>query len=129
MTVPPPNQPPYPPQSPYPAVQPMSPSDEKMWATLIHIGGIFFAFIPALVGYLVLKDRGPFIRAHAAAALNFQITYAIGLLVGGILCIVLIGFVVIAVLPILCIVFSIIAAVRANQGQWYTYPLTITFVS
>jgi uncharacterized Tic20 family protein len=25
-------------------------------------------------------------------------------------------------------VFSIIAAVKANQGEWYTYPLTIPFV-
>src|SRR5690554_102229 len=38
------------------------PSDEKLWATLVHIGGIFFGPIPALIGYLVLKDRGPFVR-------------------------------------------------------------------
>ena len=29
----------------------------------------------------------------------------------------------------LIIVFSIIAAVKANQGQPYTYPLSIKFVS
>jgi hypothetical protein len=27
------------------------------------------------------------------------------------------------------IVFSIIAAIKANQGQLYTYPLAIRFVS
>ena len=32
-------------------------------------------------------------------------------------------------LTVLIIVFSIIAAVKANQGQPYTYPLTIKFVS
>ena len=30
---------------------------------------------------------------------------------------------------IVVIVFSIIAAVKANQGQPYTYPLSIKFVS
>ena len=39
--------PPPPPQNPY--EQPstgLSPSDEKLWATLVHIAGIFFSFIP-----------------------------------------------------------------------------------
>jgi hypothetical protein len=39
----------------------MNPSDEKLWATLVHVGGIFY-FLPSLIGYLVLKDRGPFVR-------------------------------------------------------------------
>ena len=84
-----------PPDQPYPqqpfSPQPMSPSDEKLWATLVHVGGIFLGFWPALIGYLVLKDRGPFVRAHTATALNFQITLAIAYLVGGLLTIVLVG--------------------------------------
>lgn len=130
MTTPPPNQPPYPPQyGAAPAPQPLSPSDEKLWATLVHIGGIFFSFIPALVGYLVLKDRGPFIRAHTATALNFQITMAIAYAVGGVLSVIGIGVLIIGAVWVVNIVFSIIAAVRANQGQWYSYPLTIKFLS
>ena len=41
--------------------------------------------MPALIGYLVLKDRGPFVRAHTATALNFQLTLLIAYVVGGIL--------------------------------------------
>ena len=63
----------------------LNPSDEKLWATLIHIGGIFFSFVPALIGYLVLKDRGPFIREHTATALNFQITMAIAYVISYVL--------------------------------------------
>ena len=137
MTAPPPaSQRPYPPQQPhtpqqpyaYPVAQPMNPSDEKMWATLIHIGGIFY-FLPSLIGYLVLKDRGPFVRAHTATALNFQLTMLIASVVGGILLIVGIGFIILAVVWVFNVVFSIIAAVRAAQGQWYTYPMAIKFVS
>ncbi|MFC6355802.1 DUF4870 domain-containing protein [Luethyella okanaganae] len=118
-----------PPANPYQAPTPLSPADEKLWATLIHIGGIFFNFIPALIGYLVLKEKGPFIRAHTATALNFQITLVIAYIVGGILSIIIIGLFIILAAWILSIIFSIMAAVKANQGQPYTYPLTIKFVS
>ncbi|MGV9193901.1 DUF4870 domain-containing protein [Microbacterium sp. MC2] len=131
MTTPPP--PGNPPQPPYgagaAAAQPMSPSDEKMWATLVHIGGIFFNFIPALIGYLLLKDRGPFVRSHTSAALNFQITMVIAEIVGWVTAIILIGFFIVAAVYIVRLVFSIIAAVKANQGEFYTYPLSIKFLS
>jgi uncharacterized Tic20 family protein len=120
---------PPPPATPYQGQTQLSPADEKLWATLIHVGGIFFYFIPSLVGYLVLKDKGPFIRLHTATALNFQITMAIAAVVGGILTIVFIGFIILAAVSVLVIVFSIIAAVKANQGLAYQYPLAIKFVS
>jgi uncharacterized protein len=122
--------PPPPPQNPY--EQPntgLSPSDEKLWATLVHIGGIFFSFIPALIGYLVLKDKGPFVRAHTATALNFQITMAIAYVIGYILIFIVIGIFVLIAVWVVIIIFSIMAAVKANQGQPYTYPLSIKFVS
>ena len=65
-----------PPANPYATtVEPMSPSDEKLWATLIHVGGIlFFAFIGFLIvpatyvlriifsilGFLKAKDGIPY---------------------------------------------------------------------
>ena len=122
--------PPPPPQQPYGGgAQQLSPADEKLWATLVQIGGILFNWIPALIGYLVLKDRGPFVRAHTATALNFQITIFIAYVVGGLLSIVFIGIFVIIAAWVLNIVFSIIAAVKANQGEFYTYPIAIRFVS
>lgn len=132
MTTPPqpPQQPPY--QPPYgggqPAPQPMNPSDEKLWATLVHVGGIFFSFLPALIGYLVLKDRGPFVRSHSATALNFQITMIIAEVVGWATSWLIIGIFIVIAAYALRLIFSIIAAVKANQGQWYEYPLAIKFV-
>lgn len=122
--------PPYPPQYPY-APQPpqsMSPADEKLWATLVHLGGLFFGFLAPLIGYLVLKDRGPFVRAHTATALNFQLTLIIAYIVGGVLSIVIIGIFILFAAYVLNIVFCIVAAVKANQGQPYTYPMSIPFV-
>ncbi len=116
------------PVNPYQASQPLSPSDEKLWALLVHLGGIFFNFLPALIGYLVLKDRGPFVRQHTGTALNFQITLVIAYVVGGITAILLIGFLIIAVAYVLNIIFSILAAVAANKGEAYEYPLAIKFI-
>jgi len=106
----------------------MSPADEKLWATLIHIGGIFFYFLPSLLGYLLLRDRGPFIRGHSATALNFQLTMLIGFAIGGVTSIIGVGFLVLLAVPILVIVFSIVAAMSANRGEAYTYPLAIAFI-
>jgi uncharacterized Tic20 family protein len=117
-----------PPTDPYQAAQPLSPSDERLWATLIHVGGIFFSFVPALIGYLVLKDRGPFVRAHTLTALNFQLTMLIAYIIGGILTVVVIGIVVIFAVGIVIVIFSIIAAIAANKGETYKYPLTIQFI-
>ncbi|MFC5930302.1 DUF4870 domain-containing protein [Cryobacterium melibiosiphilum] len=134
-TTPPPTGPPTPPMPPQPPmygaapVTPMNPSDEKMWATLIHVGGVFGLFLPSLIGYLVLKDRGPFIRSHTMTALNFQITVLIATVVGSALTAIFIGFIVLFAVWILNIIFSIIAALAANRGQFYSYPLTIKFLS
>ena len=132
----PPQQPPVPPQGPpvpppggyAQGPQPMNPSDEKLWATLVHIGGIFFEFIPALIGYLVLKDRGPFINAHTKTALNFQLTLLIAWIVGWITAFIVVGLLIMLAAWIVNIVFSIIAAVKANKGEYYSYPMTIPFI-
>ncbi|MBX3116888.1 MAG: DUF4870 domain-containing protein [Cryobacterium sp.] len=116
------------PVDPYQQVQPLSPSDEKLWSTLIHIGGIFFNFLPALIGYIVFKDRGPFIRQHSGAALNFQLTLLVAYFVGVITAIILIGFLILFAVGIANVVFSILAAVAANKGEPYEYPLTIKFI-
>lgn len=116
------------PQNPYAEHQPLSPSDEKLWSTLIHIGGIFFGFLPALIGYVVLKDRGPFVRQHTGTALNFQLTMLIASIIGAMLIIVIIGFFVLMAVSIVVIVFSIIAAIAANKGEAYEYPLAIAFI-
>ncbi|TFC93461.1 DUF4870 domain-containing protein [Cryobacterium sinapicolor] len=118
-----------PPPNPYQAPTQLNPADEKLWATLIHIGGILFGPLPALVGYIVLKERGPFIRAHTAAALNFQLTLLLAYIVGSVLTIVVVGFLLLAAAWVLAIVFGIMAALAANRGEYYTYPLTIKFVN
>jgi uncharacterized Tic20 family protein len=122
-------------QQPYasPGPAPLSPSDERTWSIAAHLSPFLASFVGLpflgpLVIYLVFRDRGPFVRHHAAQALNFQIIVAIGILISVPLMFVLVGFITAAVIAIAAIVFQIVAAVEANNGKWYRYPLTPDWV-
>ena len=43
-------------------------------------------------------------------------------------CLILVGFVFLAILWILNTVFVIIAAIHASDGKFYRYPMTIRFI-
>lgn len=117
-----------PPSDPYVAPPTMSPADEKMWSILTHVGGIFFYWLVPLIAYLVLKDRGPFVRWHTRQALNFHITLVIGWVAGFVLSLVFVGVFLLMAVAVLQIVFGIIAAVAASRGEFYKIPLAIEFV-
>jgi uncharacterized Tic20 family protein len=125
---PPGHQPPHP-AGYVPGSRPMSPQDEKTWATLVHLAPFAAAlvgipFLGPLIVYLIVKDRGPFVRFHAAQALNFQIIVTIALWVFGLLSFVLIGLPFLIATAVAWVVFPIIGAVKANNGEWYRYPMT-----
>lgn len=116
-------------QNPYLAPPaPLSQSDEKMWAIVTHIAGIFFSFIPALITLGALGNRGPFIRHHSATALNFQLTMLIVYTAGTTLWFLVLPLLAVIAAGILTIIVSIVAAVAASNGQFYRYPLAIPFV-
>ena len=128
-----PNVPPQPQQPPQgygvAPQQPMSQQDEKTWATLVHIAPFLAAvvgipFLGPLIVFLVFKDRGPFVRFHAAQALNFQIVITIAFWVFGLLALDLIGIPFLIATFISWFVLSIVAATKANNGEWYRYPMT-----
>ena len=118
-----------------PASAPLSESDSRMWATLVHVGGIIIGFVSPLIGYLVMRDRSQFVREHSATALNFQITMAIAHVINTVLVFVtlglwgLIAWLVALAIWIVTIVFSIIAAMAANKGEPYKYPLSFPFAT
>jgi len=107
----------------------LSPQDERLWGTLAHVSAIVFAIILlAVIGpLLVLLIQGPksaYVRHHAVEALNFNITVLIAAAVSGVLVIVAIGFLLLAVVGIAWLVFTIMAIIAANRGEWYRYPVS-----
>ena len=93
-------------------VQPAAPvADERTLAVLAHVLAIFFGFLGPLVIYLIARPEQRFARHHASEALNFSITLFIAAIVwiGG-------------------LVLHILAAVAANRGEWYRYPVNLRLV-
>lgn len=103
-------------------------SDERSMATLAQVLAIFTGFLGPLVIYLVVKDDQPFAKHHAAEALNFQITVTIAAIVSGILMLLLIGFLLLPAVLIGALVLEIIAAIAANRGEWYRFPVNLRLV-
>jgi len=140
MSVP-PNEVPAPPSEP--STTPSA--EERQWAMFAHLSalagailtGHMFAwgcFIGPLIIWLVKKDTMPFVNDQAKEALNFNITLAI---VGLILLVLTIGTFFIGALltiPVALIVgvawlvFTVIAAIKANEGVTYRYPFTLRLV-
>ena len=112
------------------------PREVRKWAMICHIialvgmigNGIGFLLGP-LVVWLIKKEDDPFIDEQGKESVNFQIT----MFIAAIACIPLLllfglGILLLIAIGILMIVFPIIAAVKANEGEHYKYPLSYRFI-
>ncbi len=107
---------------------------ERTWGGAAHWSALVaawvaLAFLGPLVVYFVKRDESPYVRQQAAESLNFQLSIIIYGLISAVLCLVLIGFLLLAVVGIVWLVFTIIGSIKASQGQLYRYPLTIRMIS
>jgi uncharacterized Tic20 family protein len=109
--------------------QPLRPDEEQLWALLCHLSYFVLGIIAPLVIMLTLGTRSAYVRHHAVEALNFQITVALAAIASGLLIIVLVGILLLPLVVITGLVFAIVAAVQAHQGQLYRYPLSIRLVN
>jgi uncharacterized protein len=105
------------------------PRDECQWAMLCHLSAMLMyltvigGFIAPLIIWLMKRDEMPFVRDQGRETLNFQITTLLALCVGGLLAIVLVGFVVIAAVLLFHFIVTIIATVKVSEGVLYRYPI------
>lgn len=104
-------------------------NDDKNIATVTHLGGTVFSFIPGLLVWALKKDDNAYIADQAKEALNFQITVLIAQFVAGVLAIILIGFVLMGIIWLLNIVFCIIAAISSSKGETYRYPFCLRLIN
>jgi uncharacterized Tic20 family protein len=102
-----------------------------MIAHLSALAGLVIGlnWLGPLIVYLVKKDEHPFIADQSREALNFNLSVFIYIIISAILIIVVIGFVLLPVIAVAWLVLTIVAAVRANNGEAYRYPLTLRLVS
>ncbi|WP_084374851.1 DUF4870 domain-containing protein [Neobacillus soli] len=103
-------------------------SDERLLAAGIYVLSLFFPVLAPLIIWLIKKDESSFIDYHGKEYFNFLISYAVYFFVSGILTIIIIGFVAMAILGVMLFVFTIIAAIKAYEGNEYRFPLIFRLI-
>ena len=102
----------------------------RQWAMFCHLSALLGIWVPfgSLIGPLILwqmkREMDPFVDDQGKEALNFQISVAIASAICLLLMVVVIGFFLFGLLAIGALVLTIIAGVKANEGQVYRYPFT-----
>ena len=120
-------------------MQPMPPAqlqtpDERQMGMIMHLSQLvnvlFFpiGIVAPIVLWQTQKEKMPALDAHGKMVTNFMISMTIYMVVSIILMFVLIGFLTILAAAIMGIVFPIIGGIKANNGELWSYPMTIKFL-
>ena len=108
--------------------------EQKTWGMAAHLSSLVGLIIPLgnvigpLVVWLIKKDTMPFVDDQGKEALNFNITVFIAAVVSGLLTLILIGFLLLLVVGLGWLVLTVMAGIKANEGNTYRYPFTLRLI-
>jgi uncharacterized Tic20 family protein len=110
---------------------------ERTYTTFLHMTALTGLFglpvIGALIMWVIKKDASAYVADHGKEAMNFQLSLVIYWVVGFLLALTGIGACVggplIVATYILGIVGMVLAAVAANQGRYYRYPMCLRMIA
>jgi hypothetical protein len=106
----------------------------KTYCMLIHLSQLSSIVVPGLgfilpiVMWAANRDKNQAIDEHGRVTVNWLISLFIYSIVCGILAFLVIGIFGFILLGLLNFIFAIIAAIKANDGQVWVYPLSIQFL-
>ena len=109
-------------------------SEERQMGMFLHLSQLINIIIPLggvivpIVIWQMKKDQMPALDAHGKMVVNWLISSLIYWVISAILAIVVIGFLGMLALVIMGIVFPIIGGIKANNGEFWEYPLTIKII-
>ena len=102
-------------------------ADARLMATLIYVLSFFTSLIAPLIIWLIKRDESPFVDRAGKNYLNFLLSYLIWITVASIAIVIIIGIIILPILILLNFIFTIVAAVKAYNGEDYLPPLSIRF--
>lgn len=112
----------------------ISTAEERQYAMFIHLSQ-FAGLIVPLLGWLlplilwqVKKDSSAYINANGKIVMNWIISSLIYAIVCYILVFILVGIILLIALGICSLVFVILGAIKASNGEIWHYPLSIRFI-
>ena len=106
---------------------------DHTWPMLCHLSAFSVvltglgSILGPLVVWLVKKEEDPEVDRHGRESLNFQISILIYTAVSAVLVLAIVGLFLLGAVWLLWLVCTIMASVRASEGGFYRYPLTIRF--
>jgi uncharacterized protein len=109
-------------------------ADERQWGMFAHLSALLGFIVPFgnLLGPLIIwqikKNEMAFVADQGKEALNFQITVAIAVFVCILLMVIFIGFLLLPVVGIAALVLTVIAGIKANNGERYRYPFALRLI-
>lgn len=111
----------------------MAPNEDElcMYMHLSHLCGYFIPFGGAIVPIMIWqmnKDKSEKINEHGIHVTNWIISETVYFFISILLSLIIIGYVGIAVVAVLSIVYPIMGAVKAKDGEVWRYPGTINFI-
>ena len=99
--------------------------NDRILALILYIVSLFFPILGPLIIWLIKKDESEFIDYHGREYFNFLISIILYSIVSVILAFLLVGILLIYIVGIYSFVMTIIAAVKAYDGQYYRIPYTL----
>lgn len=112
----------------------MQEKEIRQWCMFLHLAQYAGYVIPLggiivpVVMWQMKKDEAPAIDAHGRMIVNALISYTIYLALAFVLMFVLIGFLLAPLLGLCALVFPIIGALKANDGELWRYPGVLSFL-
>ncbi|WP_017344389.1 MULTISPECIES: DUF4870 domain-containing protein [Halorubrum] len=93
-------------------------------AALAHASALFASFLGPILFLVLADDDDELVKQNAKNSLNFQIVIFAALMLAAVLSFVFIGLLLFPIIGIVDLVLVLIATVKANDGQVYSYPYT-----
>jgi uncharacterized Tic20 family protein len=108
--------------------------DERMWGMFCHLSALSGFIIPfgniigPLIVYSIKKDEYSFVADQGKESLNFQISMLVYLIISGVAVLLIVGIFLLMIVGLMTLILTVVASVRANDGEYYRYPLCIHFI-
>lgn len=109
-------------------------SEQKQMGLFLHLSQLANLIIPfagiviPVIIWQTQKDKMPALDAHGKMVVNWLISSFIYAAVSVVLAFVVIGFFTLLAVAVMGIVFPIVGGIKANNGEFWEYPLTIKFL-
>ena len=106
--------------------------EERTYCTVMHASQLLVftavGIVVPILMWILGKDKSEMVNQHGIRMMNWIISAFIYGIVAGMLCFVVIGIPMAFAVLIMTFAFPIMAAMKSNSGQLWSYPLTIKFL-